>query len=192
MLKAIVRKYFFSLVLFGAGLFIAIGYTQAQTTLPGKNVGKTNALMPKLAPKMKNAKRVRFASSVWNVQCQPNVKTKKLVCVLFKTVKTIKSKKLILRASISAAPHRFIIHLPHRLDLTAGVGLKINSGKPIIMAFKTSTRRGVFTDYKLSDTLLSAMKKEGKMVITVKALSGQKIAIPLSLAGFAVSFEKLK
>lgn len=188
MFTTFIRKCAFNFILFGAALSVVSSHVQAQTTLPGKTVGKSNAL----TSKVKNAKKVRFASSAWNVQCQPSAKTKNLVCVLFKTVKTVKSKKLILRASVSAAPHRLIMHLPHRLDLTAGVGLKVNNDESINMPFKTSTRRGVFTDYKLSDKLLSLLKKDGKMVITVKALTGQKIAIPLSLSGFAVSFEKLK
>lgn len=183
-------KSLFVLGLAGSAVVLAANYNAvAQTQAPqSQNSAKANALVPKTQKR----KKVRFVSSNWNVQCQPNNVTKKLVCVLFREIKTAKSKKLILRVSISAAPHRFTLHLPHGLDLSAGVGVKVNDDKPIIIPFKTSSRRGAFTNWPLSPELLASMKKEGKMVVTVKSVRGQRIAIPVSLTGFSVSFEKLK
>lgn len=199
MFKSYSTKALVGFAIIGCGLVSSFSLSATAQTSAGNTAnGKTNALMPTTQPakKAQPAKKVRFHSSNWNVQCQPSNRTKKLVCVLFKEVKTQKSKKLILRVSVSAAPHRLIMKLPHGLDLSAGVILQINGAKPMVVPFKTSSRQGAYTNSAIPAALIDALKKAsekgGKIVVAIKAVRGQKIAIPLSLKGFSLGFEKLK
>ena len=144
------------------------------------------------APRKGPGKAGGFVSTNWNVGCQPDRVSKKMVCRLSKAILLAKSRQLLMRVSIGAAPHRLVMQLPHGLSIKAGVRLQIDDHPVQTVAFTTSNQKGIFAGIALTGKLLPAMQKGAMLKITVSAIGGRKITMPLSLTGFSIAFEKMK
>ena len=154
----------------------------AQTTIGNK----TNATTSRTA-----TKQARFFSTGWNMTCQPNTATNKVVCRLSRAVLIRKTRQLLARITVSQAPHRLILQLPHGLDLQAGAKIQIDENPVQTLPFRTSSKQGIFTNKTISSQLLLLLLKGKTLKITITAAAGRKITMPIALEGFAIAFEKM-
>jgi len=137
-------------------------------------------------------KQAQFVSSNWKLGCQPNAATNKMVCQLSKEITDVKSRQLLLRVSIGAAPYPMVLQLPHGLALANGIHLQVDKKKQISLPLYTSSPKGLFTRANLSAATLKEMSGGKNMKVILAAINGRKIVIPISLAGFSIAFDKLK
>ena len=84
-----------------------------------------------------------------------------------------------------------VLQLPHGLNIKAGVRFQIDKNPPHVLAFATSTKKGIFAKTPISDQLLQSLKTGKKISIGMAVLAGKTIVVPISLAGFDIAFEKL-
>lgn len=174
-------------VLGGGGGFSEPALAQQKT-----KAGKTNLAAPN---KKTNTK---FVASPWEVNCQPQIKGKKLVCSLLQSTFVAKPRQRFVMISVRAwkgknvpASHLMVLQLPHGLSLASGASVQVGDKKPHKLAMFTSDANGVYARLGLTKAILTSLRKGKAMKVNFAASTGRKFVLPISLSGFSAGFDKL-
>ncbi len=169
--------------------FVATGSSGAQETAkPSKDQAVA-------AP----VKASRFISSKWTMGCKPAGEDSALVCQASNKIVAQKGGQTLLAVFVAPWEQKFAtsenvlrVQLPHGLDLTTGVQIQIDGGKPHKLVLQTSDATGLYARIGLTAKLLLSMKM-GKIVqVSFTAMNGKKFQIPMALKGFSAVFDKLR
>lgn len=132
------------------------------------------------------------AGPAWLVSCSNRANPKALTCTMAQSVFFQKQpRQRIVKANILRhAKGGFImrLQLPHGLDLTHGVSLTIDEGKPAQHPIRTADANGAYSPIPLDDRMLAAMKAGSILVVGVRGSNGNEINLQMSLAGFSDAF----
>ena len=143
--------------------------------------------------------QVKFVSTNWGVNCQPQANSKKLACVLSQSILIAKTRQVFLTVSIHPTPAKTAAarylptaRLPHGLALTSGIQFQIDKQKPGRLTVFTSSPQGVFARVGVVNKLLSLLQKGKQLKIAFLGRNGRKFSMAMSLKGFTAGFKKLK
>ena len=84
-----------------------------------------------------------------------------------------------------------MLNLPHGVFLPGGATVQIDKEKPISVPIQTSDAQGAYAGSPISKEMLTALQKAEKMVISFQDLKKQPINVPVTLAGFAATYQKM-
>lgn len=178
------RRRFKRTIIFALTVGLVFQTTQvfAQSTTPSQSEAATQNPASSAA---------QFASSSWNVACQPDSGATNLVCELSQTITLVQTGQLFMRISVGAEPHHLVLQLPHGLKLDEGVQIQVDDDDILPLEFFTSNQAGTFTRTLMSKNLISSLKKGFTISITVHSTSGEALVTPISLLGFSLGFARL-
>lgn len=170
---------------FGLGILLfSLATFNAQaadsTTEPAKPAAQA-------APK----EQAQFSSTGWNVACQNNATTDKLICELSQTISNTQTSQLLLRIGISASPNNMLLQMPHGLNLGVGAQIQIDDIPAAQVPYFTSNQNGVFINMALAEDFIVALKKGNILKISMTSSNDVNFSVPLSLKGFTAAFDKL-
>jgi len=176
----------------GVAVLIGVGGFTESAAAQQSTAGKSNLAAP---AKKTGAK---FVASPWAVNCQPQAKDQKMVCMLSQSTMVAKSRQRFVTISIRSwegkdAPtaHLMVLQLPHGLALAAGAAFQVDDKKAHKLAMYTSDAQGVYARIGLTKALLSSLRKGNGMKVNFAASTGRKFVLPVSLKGFSAGFDKL-
>ena len=85
-----------------------------------------------------------------------------------------------------------LIQLPLGLNLQAGAKLQVDDGKSTDLPIQTCENRGCYASVPISPELLGALRSGKQLKVIFQDLAKETISIPMSLADFSASYDKIK
>ncbi|MCH9807999.1 MAG: invasion associated locus B family protein [Alphaproteobacteria bacterium] len=169
--------------LFAAGLMLSLSQFLGGVSAQDKTAEKPSA-------GKQGAKRAG-----WGVQCGDAGQG--LSCKAFQTVSMRKSGQRLLMVSVSANKKdqksaSLLLHLPHGLFLPAGVSIKVDEGKPRVLAVQTCDAKGCYAGAALKAGEVAAMKSGKILGVGFQNLKKKTLNIGMPLNGFSEAYAKLE
>ena len=132
----------------------------------------------------------------WVARCSSAGRDTPLECAVEQSAVLSKTGQLLVLASIRVpgdthAPVAFI-QLPLGLNLPAGARLQVDDGKVVDLQVQTCEARGCYASTPITPELLAALKSGKQLKVSFQNLAKETISIPMPLADFAVSYDKIK
>ncbi|MDQ0317273.1 invasion associated locus B family protein [Amorphus orientalis] len=84
------------------------------------------------------------------------------------------------------------IRTPLQLFLPAGVNIDIDERNAQKLNYQTCDQQGCYARMDISNALLDAMIKGGKLNIIIENLNRQKLTVPMSLTGFTEVYGRVR
>lgn len=159
-----------------------------------------SALSQQAAPETNETTRTtNLISSGWTLTCKPDPRRKLLACEASQTIAVAKSRETLLAVFVTprlrddaTMDHVLRFQLPHGLDLASGIRFRVDAGEELSPVVQTSSQAAVFARTELTAALLTAMKKGETMTVDVNDMNGNRLTIPVTLAGFSAVHAKLR
>lgn len=85
-----------------------------------------------------------------------------------------------------------LVQLPLGLNLQAGAKLQVDDGKGIDLPIQTCENRGCYASVPLSPEMLNALRGGKQLKVMFQDLAKEPITIPMSLADFTATYDKIK
>lgn len=82
--------------------------------------------------------------------------------------------------------------LPLGIGLTAGLKVQIDAGQVFVLGFEQCLPQGCLVRWKLSPSVVTALKAGREMKATVEDADGDKLDVPMSLLGFTEALGALE
>jgi invasion protein IalB len=164
-------------------------------------VGTGNALAQQQQQKAKQVAPQQDASKAgpataspgWRLLCDGAVQS--LDCRVSQTLLVKQTGQLLLsvvvRKPSKTEPPALMLHLPHGLNLPAGVMFHIGKAQPQPLAVQTCDEKGCYAGMALSVEMLTSMQKSEELFVHFQGLDKRPISISMPLAGFADAFRKI-
>lgn len=155
-----------------------------------------NILIPMFAatllagPAMANTKTSKTFSG-WQVECVENDKTKVKNCVMSQTLINQKTKQRVVSVLVRKPkdePYKLILQVPLGADLSAGVGLTIDTSAPVKVAYKTCMPKTCIAEFELTEAWAKALSGGTNATITVTGLKGESVPFKIALKGFTDAY----
>lgn len=84
---------------------------------------------------------------------------------------------------------RFLVTVPLGMAIPAGVHVKVDEGKPIILKYSFCHVAGCVAEMPMTPELLKEMQAGKKIVVATIAISGKPIGFPIPLNGFDKAYK---
>lgn len=185
------------LVVGAAILAAGIGAGAYHLSAEAKDTAKPAAKASPPAPAAEPAKDDK--PPVWGKSCQTGADGK-LACVEVQNViVTDKKTNASARALTVTVGYiatddklRMALTLPLGINLTTGVGFQIDEGKPNTLPVETCVADGCHIVMVIDDSGRESLLKSKIIQVSYQLANGQKIVLPIDLAGFGDALAQLK
>ena len=133
--------------------------------------------------------------SDWTVGCDklPNSDEKR--CFIYQTVVSNKDDKPVLQMAVGYLPQdnksAAIMTVPLGVILLPGMGIRVDGGELITVAYERCTPKGCIAVLPLDQKMIGRFKKGNKAQVLVHD-GQQAVPLPISLKGFTKGFNSLK
>ena len=132
----------------------------------------------------------------WVARCSSPSRDAPLECAMEQSAVLTKTGQLVTLVNIrvpgdTRAPV-VLVQLPLGLNLQAGAKLQVDDGKGIDLPVQTCENRGCYASVPISADMLNAMRAGKQLKVLFQDLAKETIAIPLSLADFTATYDKIK
>lgn len=84
-----------------------------------------------------------------------------------------------------------VLMLPHSIYLAAGATYQVDQGEKTQVAIQTADQNGSYAAVPLADPLVDALKRGTALNVGMETANRAPITLPVSLTGFAVTYDKL-
>jgi len=135
------------------------------------------------------------AVNSWTINCGSTTDVNKLECQMSQVLTEAKTGQRVLTVTIRKAgadgARGLFLMLPHGIYLPAGAIYQIDQGEKIAAVIQTADQNGSYASVPLSDTLVQALKRGTTLNVGMETANRQPLTLPVSLTGFAVTYDKL-
>jgi invasion protein IalB len=134
-----------------------------------------------------------FQSTQWRIECGNDGKS--LSCQMINHVLQANNQSV---ASVALQPGRthdqaaVTVELPLGIAVTAPVQLKVDAGPMVTLVVSTCVPQGCIATGSLSRTDLDQALQGQKLIISFLDSSGERLALSIPLAGFALAYDELR
>ena len=176
---------------------ILLGLSPALAQAPKKN-GAAPAPTPSAAPSATPAPAAdgQPPAPGWVARCGSVSRDAPLECAIEESAVLTKTGQLIALVNIRVASDTrqpvALVQLPLGLNLPAGAKLQVDEGKVVDLQIQTCEQRGCYANLPVPADLLAAMRTGKQLKVSFQNLAKEAISIPLPLADFASSYDKIK
>ena len=136
------------------------------------------------------------AQTGWVARCSSPSRDAPLECAMEQSAVLTKTGQLVTLVNIrvpgdTRAPVA-LVQLPLGLNLQAGAKLQVDDGKSVDLPVQTCENRGCYASVPLAPDMLNAMRAGKQLKVLFQDLAKETIAIPISLADFTATYDKIK
>jgi invasion protein IalB len=135
------------------------------------------------------------AVNSWTINCGSTTDVNKLECQMSQVLTESKTGQRVLTVTIRKAGADgvlgMILMLPHGIYLPSGATYQVDAGEKAPAAIQTADQNGSYASVPLNDTLVQALKRGTTLNVGMETANRQPITLPVSLTGFAVTYDKL-
>jgi invasion protein IalB len=132
----------------------------------------------------------------WVARCSSPSRDAPLECAMEQSAVLTKTGQLVALVNIRVPGDTrspiALVQLPLGLNLQAGAKLQVDEGKSVELPVQTCENRGCYATVPISPEMLNAMRAGKQLKIVFQDLAKETIAIPMSLADFSASYDKIK
>jgi len=132
----------------------------------------------------------------WVSRCASDARQGSLECAVEQVVYLSKTGQLVaavtIRVPADTRQPTMAVQVPVGLYLPAGVGLRIDDGKPLVLALQTCDLKGCYAATPVSPALLAELKAGKMLTVSFQNLNKESIKIPLQLANFAEAYQRIQ
>jgi invasion protein IalB len=169
------------------------GYGHAQQAPKSK---ASPAAQTKAAPQAEPAPANTPASPGWAARCTSASREAPLECAIEQTAVLTNTGQLIVLVNIripsdTHAPVA-LVQLPLGLNLPVGAKFQVDDGKAIDLQIQTCENRGCYASTPVAADFLAALKSGKQLKVSFQNLAKETITIPMPLADFAATYDKVK
>jgi invasion protein IalB len=136
------------------------------------------------------------APSAWISRCASVARQSAPICTVAQTATLAKTGQhlatITLRLPAPGEEPVMLIQAPVGLYLPAGISLRIDDGAPTRLVVQTCDLKGCYAGEKVPADLLSAMKTGKRLAIVFQNLAKRDISVPLTLAQFAQTYQRIQ
>ena len=132
----------------------------------------------------------------WIARCSSPGRDAPLECAMEQSAVLTKTGQLVALVNIrvpgdTRAPVA-LVQLPLGLNLQAGAKFQVDDGKSVELPIQTCENRGCYASVSVSPELLNALRAGKQLKVVFQDLGKETIAIPISLADFTTTYDKIK
>jgi len=132
----------------------------------------------------------------WIARCSSPSRDAPLECAMEQSAVLTKTGQLVALVNIrvpgdTRAPVA-LVQLPLGLNLQTGAKLQVDDGKGVELPIQTCENRGCYATVPVSAEMLNALRAGKQLKIVFQDLAKEPIAIPMSLADFTATYDKIK
>ena len=132
----------------------------------------------------------------WIARCSSPGRDAPLECAMEQSAVLTKTGQLVALVNIrvpgdTKAPVA-LVQLPLGLNLQTGAKLQVDDGKSVELPIQTCENRGCYASLPVSPEMLNAMRGGKQLKVVFQDLAKETIAIPMSLADFTATYDKIK
>lgn len=142
----------------------------------------------------RDAGATRALRSDWRVECTNNAKA--LDCKAFLEVVAKNNRQIItaftVRYPAETKKPVMMLQLPLGILLSKTVSVAVDDGRPQRSAVQTCTQTGCFVGAPIPNALINAMLTGKQLKIVFYNANRQPVTVTISLAGFALAYNKVK
>lgn len=132
----------------------------------------------------------------WVARCGSVSRDAPLECAIEESAVLTKTGQLIalvnIRVTSDTRQPIALVQLPLGLNLPAGAKLQVDEGKTVDLQIQTCEQRGCYANLPVPADLLAALRSGKQLKVSFQNLAKEAISIPLPLADFAASYDKIK
>lgn len=134
----------------------------------------------------------------WTVDCGKLPGVEQDRCFIIQTVINKENEQPVLQMAVGYLPDEnganqpaALLTLPLGVALPAGIGIRVDSSKPIRIPYERCVPIGCIAGFPLDENLIGQFKRGSKAEIRIHDGS-RVVALPISLSGFTAGFNALK
>jgi invasion protein IalB len=132
----------------------------------------------------------------WIARCSSPSRDAPLECAMEQSAVLTKTGQLVALVNIrvpgdTRAPIA-LVQLPLGLNLQAGAKLQVDDAKNVDLPIQTCENRGCYASVPIAPEMLNALRAGKQLKVVFQDLAKETIAIPMSLADFAATYDKIK
>lgn len=148
------------------------------------------------APAPAAAQPAAAAAPAWSSRCASASRQSVPECAIEQTAVLDKTGQMLASVSVRLPPAGgqpvMMVHVPVGLFLPAGISLRIDEQAPLQLVVQTCDLRGCYAGSPVSAEMLKAMKAGKRLAVGFQSLSKQAVTVPLTLAQFAESYQRIQ
>jgi invasion protein IalB len=185
-----------SAVIVALASFAAAGVSFAQQAPPKDGAKAKGPSQTQATPTPSPSAIPAPAQPGWIARCSSPSRDAPLECAMEQSAVLTKTGQLVALVNIrvpgdTRAPIA-LVQLPLGLNLQAGAKLQVDDGKSADLPIQTCENRGCYASVPISPEMLSALRAGKQLKLVFQDLAKETIAIPMSLADFALAYDKIK
>lgn len=135
------------------------------------------------------------AVNSWTINCGSTTDVNKLECQMSQSLTEAKTGQRVLTVTIrkqgADAARGMILQLPHGIYLPAGATYQVDQGEKTPAVIQTADQNGSYVAVPLADALVNALKRGTTLNVGMETANRAPITLPVSLTGFAATYDKL-
>jgi len=161
-----------------------------------RDAAKAKGPAPQTTPAPSPSGTPAPAQPGWAARCSSPSRDAPLECAMEQNAVLTKTGQLVALVNIrvpgdSRAPVA-LVQLPLGLNLQAGAKLQIDDGKAVDLPIQTCENRGCYASIPITPEMLLAMRSGKQLKVIFQDLAKETITIPLSLAEFSATYDRIK
>jgi invasion protein IalB len=185
-------KILFKVAVAAAAISGVCGHSHAQAPKAKNNAAPMAQAAP--APTSENANTP--APPGWVARCSSASRGAPLECAIEQSAVLTKTGQLIVLVNVrvpaeTRAPVA-LVQLPLGLNLPAGAKFQVDDGKTSDLQIQTCEARGCYANLQISPDVLAGLKSGKQLKVSFQNMAKETISIPMPLADFAATYEKIK
>jgi invasion protein IalB len=131
----------------------------------------------------------------WTINCGSTTDVNKLECQMSQTLTEAKTGQRVLTVTIrkqgADATRGMMLMLPHGIYLPAGTTYQVDQGEKAPAVIQTADQNGSYAAVPLTESLVEALKRGTALNVGMETANRAPITLPVSLTGFAATYDKL-
>ena len=172
-----------------------VSASHAQTTRSKAGPRAQTEALP-AAPQVETPPANAAPQPGWAARCTSASRGAPLECAMEQTAILSKTGQLIVLVNVRIPADTktpvALVQLPLGLNLPAGAKLQVDEGKIIELQIQTCENRGCYASIPIAAELLAALKSGKQLKVSFQNLGKENIAIPMPLADFAATYDRIK
>jgi invasion protein IalB len=172
-----------------------VSASHAQTTRSKAGPRAQTEALP-AAPQVETPPANAAPQPGWAARCTSASRGAPLECAMEQTAILSKTGELIVLVNVRIPADTktpvALVQLPLGLNLPAGAKLQVDEGKIIELQIQTCENRGCYASIPIAAELLAALKSGKQLKVSFQNLGKENIAIPMPLADFAATYDRIK
>jgi invasion protein IalB len=171
------------------------GFSHAQQAPKSKAAPRAQTATP-ATPQADTPPADTPAPPGWAARCTSASRDAPLECAMEQTAVLSKTGQLIVLVNIRVPSDTHtpvaLVQLPLGLNLPVGAKFQVDDGKTIDLQIQTCENRGCYASTPIAADLLAALRSGHELKVSFQNLGKETITIPMPLADFAGTYDKIK